>query len=351
MPDEPKQDGPHGQAGDRAFLRRYLQALLIAAVLLLLYRLADVLLLIFGAMLIAVILRAIAKWLHLPSRLALLVAVLFVLGLFAAAAWLFGSQVAAQFEQLREILPAAWHSFEARLGQSDLGRRFLDSLRQSVPQGSSVAADLGRWALSLGNTITNLILVVIAGIFLAGEPRLYRRGALKLAPKDRQEQLGRAFDNCGKALRLWLIGQLFSMSVIGVFTGVGLWLVGVPSALALGLLAGLAEFVPIVGPFASAVPGLLLALVEGPQTALWALAVYVGVQQIESDLLTPLVMQKAVALPPALTLFAVMALAVLFGPLGVLLGAPLAVVCYVLVKQLYVRDTLGEQTPIPGEKD
>lgn len=339
--------------GDRIFLRRFVKALLVVAFALLLYRLAHVVLLIFGAALIAVILRSIADPLTrrtgVSDRLGLLAAILVVVGVLALAGWLFGSQLAAEVQQLRQTLPDAWHTFEERLGRSDLGERILQELRDSAPDARGVASSLGSYALTFGSAVADLILVLIAGIFLAAEPRLCRRGALKVIPDDRQEEIGKALDNSGGALRLWLLGQLFSMTVIGVLTGIGLSLVGVPSALALGLLAGLAEFVPLVGPIVSAIPGLLLALTVGPETALWALLVYFGIQQIESYLLTPLVERRAVSLPPVVTLFAILALGVLFGPLGVLLGAPLAVVIYVFVKQLYVRDALGHDTEIPGE--
>jgi predicted PurR-regulated permease PerM len=155
---------------------------------------------------------------------------------------------------------------------------------------------------------------------------------------------------CGGALRLWLLGQLASMVIVGVLTGVGLWLVGLPSPFVLGLLAGLAEFVPIIGPILAAIPGLVLALSYGTEMVVWVLAVYVIVQQIESYVILPVVQRKAVSLPPALTLFAVVAMGVLFGPLGLLFATPLTVVAFVLVKKLYLVDALHERTEIPGER-
>lgn len=338
---------------DRDFVRRCLIALALLGLAFLLYSLADVLLLIFGATLIAVVLRAIAdpiaRRTGMPDKVAVLIAILLVLALVGVAGWLFGSQLSAQVSELRETLPAAWRAFEARLGDSTFGERILATIKQAVPSGTSVASDLGRYALAVGNALTNLVLVVIAGVFLASEPRLYRRGFLKLFPVDRQDEMASAFDNTSRALRLWLLGQLVSMTIIGVFTWLGLWLVGVPSALMLGLIAGIAEFIPLAGPILSAVPGLLLALLVGPETALWALVVYVGIQQIESDLITPLIQRKAVSLPPVVTLFGVLALGVTFGVVGIVLAAPLTVVGYVLVKQLYVRDTLGQPTRLPGK--
>jgi predicted PurR-regulated permease PerM len=116
----------------------------------------------------------------------------------------------------------------------------------------------------------------------------------------------------------------------------------VPSALALGLFAGLAEFVPIVGPIVSAVPALIIALSRSYELALWVLLMFVVLQQIEGNLIQPLIQRRMVSLPPALTLFAVVVFGLLFGAIGVLLATPLTVTGFVLVRQLYIADALGD---------
>jgi predicted PurR-regulated permease PerM len=152
-------------------------------------------------------------------------------------------------------------------------------------------------------------------------------------------------------LRLWLLGQLASMTMIGVLTALGLWAIGVPSAFALGLLAALAAFVPYLGPILSALPALLLALNEGTDTLLFTAALYIAVQQVESYVVTPLIQQRVATLPAAVTVFAIVAAGLLFGAPGVLLAAPLTMVAYVLVKRLYVEEALETPTDVPGEKD
>ena len=141
-----------------------------------------------------------------------------------------------------------------------------------------------------------------------------------------------------------------SLAGFRLLTGLGLAWVGLPSALALGLLAGLLAFVPLVGPIVSAIPALLLALADGAATVGWTLAVFVGVQQIEGNVVMPFVQRRMVDLPPALLLFAIVAAGTLLGPLGALLAAPLTVVVFVLVKRLYVREALDTPTPLPGEE-
>ena len=337
---------------DRAFLRRALILLGLGAAALAAYSLIDVLLLVFGAVLVAVIFRAIADPIErrtgLPAALGLTIAVLSVLGLAGVTAWLFGVQIRAQMSTLAAQLPQAWNAFEQRLGDSMIGERILSALRETQPTGTSVASRIGGFLYSATSALLDLILVIIAGIFIAASPGTYRRGLLKLVPKHREQQAGETLDATANALRQWLLGQLVSMSVVGVLTGLGLWLVGVPSAISLGIIAGLAEFVPVAGPFIAAVPGLLLALSAGPQTALLALGVYLLVQQVESNLLMPMVQKMVVSIPPAVTLFALLGLGVLFGPVGILLAAPLTVAMFVAVNKLYVRDALGRDTDVPG---
>ena len=120
------------------------------------------------------------------------------------------------------------------------------------------------------------------------------------------------------------------------------------AAFALGFIAGIAEFVPIIGPILAAIPALLIAS-AGPANGPLALAVLVVVQQVESNLIMPLIADRMVSIAPAVGLFAVVAMGVLFGPLGLLLGFPLAIVFDVAVRRLYVRDTLGQPVQIVGK--
>ncbi len=144
------------------------------------------------------------------------------------------------------------------------------------------------------------------------------------------------------ALWRWTLGQFISMAAVGVLTSVSLWLLDVPLAPLLGLISGLLEFVPVLGPWLAAVPAGLVALSVSPMTALWALLAYASVQQLESWVLTPLAERYAVALPSAVSLFAIAAFGWLFGLAGVLFATPLALVLTVGIRMLYVNDVLDE---------
>jgi predicted PurR-regulated permease PerM len=191
--------------------------------------------------------------------------------------------------------------------------------------------------------------VIVGGIFMAARPGLYRRGLIKLVPEGGRDNAALALEDSWKALRLWLFGRLVSMVLVGLLTGLGLWWIGIPAALTLGIVAALLEFVPFLGPILAAIPAILLALAVDPTLFLWVVGLFLVIQQIEGNIIAPLVQQQAVELPPALLLFSLVAAGLVFGIVGILFAEPLTVVLFVLVKRLYVREALNTPTPIPGE--
>jgi predicted PurR-regulated permease PerM len=344
------------QTSHRIFIQRLVIAVAILGLALLLWSLRGLLILVFGAVLVAVILSLIAhplrKRLRFPDWAALLTAVVAVIGVFALAFMLFGQQAAEQASTLREAIPRAWETLLQRLEPLGLAEPVRQGIAgaQGTAGGGGVLAGVGRFVMSVGGGIADALLVIVGGIYLAAQPRLYRSGLLKLFPPGSRDNVERALDDSWTALRLWLVGRLVSMTFIGLLTGIGLWLLGIPGWLALAVIAFILEFVPFVGPILAAVPAILLALALDPVKALWVAALYLGIQQLEGNVIEPLVQQRAVDLPPALLLFAIVAGAFLFGPPGVIFAAPLAVVLFVMVKRLYVREALGTETHMPGDR-
>ena len=338
---------------ERRFIRRVLIVLGLVSLVALAWILRTILLMVFGAVVVATVFASLAdrieKWTGWSARVATVLSILIILGALVTLAVGFGSEVARQFDALRHSIPAAWHAFEARMGDFGLGEQ-IKHIAQSIraPGGSSFSAFAGT-VLSIGSGIADVLVVLVAGIFLASQPRFYLTGAIKLVPAGRRPLALEAIVESERALRLWLKGQLIAMLAVGFLTGIGLWLLDMPSALALGVLAGVLEFIPFAGPILSAVPAILLALAVSPDLALWVLLLYFAVQQFEGYVLTPLVQQYAVDLPGVVLLFSLIAFGAVFGVLGVILAAPLTVVSYVLVKRLYVIETLHTPTPIPGE--
>lgn len=340
-------------SGEHQFIRRVLIVLGLAALVFLLWQLRTILLMLFGAVVVATIFRAvadlIARVLRVPGSVATALAIILVLGLVGLLIAMFGAHVAQQLQTLRDTLPVAWREFEERIGDFGLGDQLKRLVASITTPGGGSLTGFGRILLSIGGGIADLVVVIFAGIYLATQPNFYRVGVIKLVPPARRHIAAEAMLESERALRLWLKGQAIAMVVVGTLTGLGLWAIGMPSAFVLGLLAGLLEFIPFAGPVLAAVPAVLLALAAGPEMTIWVILLYTAVQQFEGNILTPLLQQYAVDLPGVVLLFSLIAFGSLFGTLGVILAAPLAVVSMVLVKRLYVIETLHTATPIPGE--
>lgn len=345
---------PDRPMSHRLFIERLIIALAIVGLALFLWQLRGLLILLFGAVLVAVILRVIAnpieRRFRIPDGIALLISVLILLAVFGIAFWLFGRQVIAQADALSDAIPKAWQAVQERLAAIGLEEP-LRQWRQGLQDGDGVVSNLGGVAMSIGNGIADTLLVIVGGIFMASNPDLYRRGIIKLVPQNGRELAAHAFDDSWKALRLWLFGRLVSMILVGLLTGIGLWWIGIPGALTLGIVAALLEFVPFIGPILAAIPAIVLALAVDPTLAFWVAGLFLVIQQIEGNIIAPLVQQRAVTLPPALLLFSLVAAGLIFGIVGILFAEPLTVVIYVLVKRLYVREALHTETPIPGEDE
>lgn len=343
-----------GGAGDGVFVRRALIVVAIAGITLLLWYLVDILLLFFGAVLLAVLLRGAVVPLSARTGMgdnwALLLTTLVLTSLLALAVFLFGSEVRAEVVKLVETLPQAWELFMERTLSGDLSEAIMSQAEDAMPAMGDMIGGVFVGAMSVFGGLGSTVLMIVGGLYLAAQPDVYRRGFFILFPDDgKRTQAVETIDAMSEALRLWLVGQLLIMAFVFVATLTGLWLIGLPAALALAVFAGLAQFVPILGPIVAALPALLVALNEGWEMVLWVLGLYVVLQQVESNLLTPLVQRHTVQLPPVIPLFAVVVFGLLFGFMGVLFATPLAILAYVAIKKLWVRDTLGDATRLPGE--
>ena len=330
---------------DRGLAWRLLAAVLLIA---LAWTVRETLLLVFGAIVVAVLLRALALPLvqraGLKPRRAVLAVLLVLLLVLGAGLWLIGAPLAEQLQTLRSALPEAWAALRGWLQKLPAGDRLLQWMTDlgDVPLPWK---NLAMVATAVAGALSSLLLIVLMGVYLALDARRYRDGVVRLFSPARRPQIGAALDATGQSLTRWLLGQAVLMVTVGVAVAVGLSLLGMPMALALGLIAGLLEFVPFFGPIASGVLAVLVAFVQGPQQALYVGLMFFALQQIEEAALVPLVQRWAVSLPPVLGLAGVLVFGALFGPLGVVFGTPLSVVAMVLVERLYVREGLEGEAP------
>lgn len=339
---------------DARFVRRVLIATGLVLLVLFLWEIRHALLLTFTAGVIAVLVSAAAelpeRWFGLARRHGVVATVVLLLAATVVAAWLVGAQASQQVRDLAAAVPKALTALQDRLGLP-AGATGGESKGGAdlVTMWNAFVGPVTSFGLGAATALTEAILVVIGAAYLAIAPDLYVDGVLKLAPRERQPHLRQTILACGHALRRWAAAQAVAMVLVGTMAGLGSWALGLPSPVAIGLFAGITEFVPVLGPIAGSVPPLVLALGHGYATAAWTLGLFIVIQQVESNLITPLIQDRMVSIPPALMLFSVIAFGLLFGWLGLLVAAPLTVVAMVAVQKLYVQDTLGVEVKVAGE--
>lgn len=310
----------------------------------------DVLLLAFAGVLLALLLRAPADWLarrtRLPGALAVGVVVLVVLGVLTGLFIWQGPSIAQQASALREELPVAFEALAARVRRYDWVRQVLDSLPAASqllgrPQGTIARATgiLSQTALAL----VHFTVILFVGLVLALTPATYVRNGVRLVPPRHRERAREILDQLASTLRWWLLGRLIAMTAVGILTWIGLRVLGIPLAGVLAVVAALLTFVPNIGPILSAIPAVLLGLLESPQLALSVAGVYAGIQLVESYILDPILDRKTVYLPPALTVVGQLIMALVAGILGVALATPFLAMVVVLVRTIYLEDALGDR--------
>ncbi len=266
--------------------------------------------------------------------------------MIAGFGYFFGAQLSGQLTQLAEGLPNAIDVAGRRLGIEYAAQRLQDAIKAEASSG--LLSSVTRWSYSIVGALANVLLVIVAAIYFAIDPGVYRRGFAMLFPQDEHQRVLGALDATENVLRHWLAGQFVTMLLVAGVSMLAYWWIGLPSPIALGIVAGLFNFVPYLGPVLSALPPLLFALSMDTQTIVWTLVAVVAIQQFEGNVVTPLVQRRAVSLPPAVGVFAIVVFGVAFGILGVFLAVPLAASLLVLVRNLWVRQTLQTDDSRPG---
>jgi predicted PurR-regulated permease PerM len=306
-------------------------------------------------------------------------------GLLVLIAFWMGPTLATQSQELRTKLPQAVTKVEAWLARNQ--PRLLDAIappdttQSAGPAAATATADSiadrgrppgaagGRLMGALASQSTTLadvafgvlqstlavfaaiVLVIFLSLYIASDPEVYRRGLLLLFPPDRRERIGQLLTALGIALRTWFGTQLIAMLVIGTVTTIALAIIGVRAALPLGVLAGIFEFIPNVGPTLSAIPAILMGFADSPRMALVVTGLYWAIQFLENNLLIPYLMKEQLDLPPALTLLAQVVMAYVFGFLGLFVAIPLLATVVVGVRMFWVEDDLPPfptaERPVP----
>ncbi len=332
-----------------ARLLRWLIGLAVAGVLL--WLLSDVLLTVFAGVLFAVLVHGLARLLHdrarLPYWAAMALVVLVGIGLVVLLGWYAGPQLADQFTQLRQQLTNQSDHLRHYLGASNWGRFVLGQLPASLggndklgsaPGSSNLASHIAGVLGTVLGLLQTLFVVFIAGLYFAASPGVYVAGVMRLLPPGQRGTGRRIADRLGVTLWHWLAGQAVDMLCVGLLSGIGLALLGVPLALVLGVVSGLLNFVPYIGAIAGSVPAILIALSQGPQQALYVAILYAVIQGFEGNVLAPIIQRRAVDLPPALTILSQTVTGALFGLPGLVLATPLTAIVVAIVQELRPSD-------------
>lgn len=333
--------------------------IVIAALALIVWYAHDAVLMVFAGTLLALILRGasefVARKTHVP--------VVWSVGLTAIAGFIFiglavaalGNAVATQIAALRDTLPAAIRNVVQDLRTTAAGIWIANNLANAstiVPDAEHLLTRAGGILSGALGGVVAVVIIIFVSIAGALEPEQYVNGFVQLFPANRRARIRSVIVEIGTTLRTWLAARLLTMTVTATLVTLGLTILHVPLAVALGVLAGALAFVPNIGAFIAAAPAVILAFVQSTNAALAVAAMYAIVHVIDDFLVAPVVERQVVKLPPILTLVAQIVLGMAAGAMGVMLAAPLVAISIVVVRRLWVEDVadpgLGDLTVPAG---
>jgi predicted PurR-regulated permease PerM len=341
-------------AVSESYTRRVIAAVAIAAFAVLLvlaiWAASHMLLLVFGGILLAILLRGLGElfgqYTGIPERWSIWIVLIALVCILGIGGWYLSGEISGQFDALGRSLTKMWGQLRSELEKYGWGQQVLAVLGDPQISAERVGA-LGKLFAAVLGGVSGLIISVFIGLYVAADPTLYRHGFIRLVPLRYRERAAEILNDLHDTLRWWLMGTLVVMILVGTMTTIGLWLLGIPLALALGLIAFFLEFVPYIGPILSAVPAVLVASTIGSSEVLYVVLLFWAVQSLEGYVISPLVYQKTLEIPPMLTISAQVVLGTLLGVIGVIFATPLTACAMVLVQRIYVEDALGDRLEKP----
>ena len=314
----------------------------------------NAILLVFVSVLLAVLLRAgsdaVADTVGGRSGVWLAVILVGLAAAVGAGSYFAGTTAVDQFNDLTKDLPKSVEEVRTWVEQRPWGPEALRRLpdRPEALAGYNFSEKAGGLFRTTFGVLGDLIFVTFLTLYMAASPKTYIDGLVTLVPPRHRARGRQVVLSLGFHLRWWMIGRIVSMVEVGVLTGLALFVLGVPQFLVIGLIAGVLTALPYIGPIVAAIPVLVAAAVHGPTTAAYALAAYTAINMFDNYLVTPLVAERFVNLPPVIAIAAIVVAGALFGVVGMIVASPLAVIVLVLVKLLYVEDVLGDRLDVTG---
>ncbi len=314
-------------------------ALTVTLILLAVWLMKDVLAVVFASALMAVVLHGLARIVRrhvslIPYQGAVALVTVVILLAMAGLVWSSGPAIGDQFIRLKQALVQQSGDLKSHLSGSTLGQLVLDHLPTAVGGNDATSGSLGSLGSGLAGSVTGILssafgvlgtlaVILIAGLYFALSPAIYIDGFLRLVPSQHRASARELLMAAGTTLWAWTAGQALDMLVVGILSGIGLSLIGVPLALALGVVAGICNFIPYIGAILGAVPAVLLGLSMGSQEALFVAILYSVIQFFEGNVLAPLIQRRAVHMPPAVAILSQTVFSTILGIPGLILASPI----------------------------
>ncbi|HUF13509.1 MAG TPA: AI-2E family transporter [Longimicrobiales bacterium] len=324
--------------------------------LLFMYRIAEILLLLFIAVLFSLYLSSITDALQrrfrIPRPAGLLIALSVTALAVVAIGWMLMPALLSQTEALLQTMPVQFAKWEAQLraiaenqpmfaellGEPAAGETYVG---QFAAQVTGYFSNFERYLFSGIGFLIHFISVLVMGIYMTLRPGLYREGLIALFPPVHRELARDILDDLNRTLRAWIVGQLLAMLTMGLFTWIGFYFLNVPYALAFSVFTGAAAIVPFFGTIVSTIlPAIVVIGAGGPLAALLVLLWGVVVHLFEANFVAPMIMERQVSLPPVLTLLSVLIMGHLLHFIGLLVAVPVLATVLVIVRRIYIQRML-----------
>ena len=319
----------------------------VVIMVLIIYKTFNAFLLLLAASLIALFFAAVSgkikNWTGLRDGVALAVTIILVVVVVGLFFWLVGAEAENQYKEMQEAVPVMIENAQNYLNKSEIGQKISDYITDIENQKKVVPFLEGFFKTSFG-VFGDLYIVIFLAMFLSIAPFDYVNGAVNLVPRGGKAKAKSLFEDMGFNLTKWIKGAIISGFVVFSLTAIGLLILGVDMWLILAISAGLLNVIPNFGPIIAMIPAVLAALLIGPTHALLVAGVYLTVQIIESNLITPNVQKKLLNIPPALLIFFQVLMGTLTGGWGIILAVPMLVIVITVVKNLYLNKNMGLET-------
>jgi predicted PurR-regulated permease PerM len=247
-----------------------------------------------------------------------------------------GARIQAQVTELAKTLPATIANAKSQLSTTALGKKLLEKTSSEDVYNKGYAF-VSKFFNSTFGVFTDTYIVLFLGLFFTGAPKTYIEGLLQLIPKGAKKGTKETIDKIGFTLTKWLKGQVFSMVIVAILKGIALSLMGIPMATALALIAGILNFIPNFGPLISMFPAILIALTLGINKAILVVVVYLIIQILDGNVITPSIQRKLINMPAALIIIAQLFMGYFAGVWGLILATPIVAILIVVVHEVYVK--------------